>query len=79
MQGRLSKPITNQIQAFPTNSWKTEFELAQKIGFNCIEWIFEHPNKRACPLSFYVYFFPQHFQFFMCQRVKISIILPCNK
>lgn len=41
MQGRLSKPIANQIQAFPTNSWRTEFELAQKIGFNCIEWIFD--------------------------------------
>jgi L-ribulose-5-phosphate 3-epimerase len=41
MQGRLSKPIANQIQAFPTNSWINEFELAQKIGFNCIEWIFD--------------------------------------
>ena len=41
MQGRLSKPIGNQIQAFPTNSWMNEFELAQKIGFNCIEWVFD--------------------------------------
>jgi L-ribulose-5-phosphate 3-epimerase UlaE len=41
MQGRLSKPVENQIQAFPTNSWKNEFELAQKIGFNCIEWVFD--------------------------------------
>jgi len=41
MQGRLSKSIGNQIQAFPTNSWMNEFELAQKIGFNCIEWVFD--------------------------------------
>ena len=41
MQGRLSEPIENQIQAFPNNSWKDEFESAQKIGFNCIEWVFD--------------------------------------
>jgi len=41
MQGRLSKPIENKIQAFPSNSWKDEFEVAQKIGFDCIEWVFD--------------------------------------
>ena len=41
MQGRLSKPIANQIQAFPTNSWISEFEIAERIGFNCIEWVFD--------------------------------------
>lgn len=41
MQGRLSEPIKNQIQTFPKYSWKDEFETAQKIGFNCIEWVFD--------------------------------------
>tara|TARA_B110000438_G_scaffold303654_1_gene366261 strand:+ start:5244 stop:6062 length:819 start_codon:yes stop_codon:yes gene_type:complete len=41
MQGRLSKPIANQIQAFPINSWINEFEIAGRIGFNCIEWVFD--------------------------------------
>ena len=41
MCGRLSKQIDKQIQAFPSNSWKKEFELAHKYGFNSIEWIFD--------------------------------------
>lgn len=45
MNGRLSKPIDNQIQSFPVNSWKSEFEKAQKCGFDTIEWVFDlHPN-----------------------------------
>ena len=39
MQGRLSPPINNAIQAFPFNTWEKEFELANKIGFHNIEWI----------------------------------------
>jgi len=39
MQGRLSSPIDNRIQAFPKNNWKDEFELASRIGFNKIEWV----------------------------------------
>jgi len=41
MQGRLSKSIDNQIQAFPTIEWKEEFSKAEKIGFDLIEWIFD--------------------------------------
>lgn len=41
MQGRLSHPIHNTIQAFPENSWAQEFESAQKIGLDSIEWIFD--------------------------------------
>ena len=41
MQGRLSEPIENEIQAFPVNSWKSEFTKAEKIGFELIEWIFD--------------------------------------
>jgi len=41
MQGRLVNQIGNQIQCFPNNSWKKEFELSEKIGFHLIEWIFD--------------------------------------
>jgi hexulose-6-phosphate isomerase len=41
MQGRLSEPINNQIQSFPQDTWKTEFEKAQKSGFQVLEWIFD--------------------------------------
>ncbi len=41
MQGRLSHPVHNTIQAFPENSWTEEFELAQKMGLDSIEWIFD--------------------------------------
>ena len=41
MQGRLSKPIENNIQIFPKNTWKTEFDIAEKIGFELIEYIFD--------------------------------------
>ena len=41
MQGRLSPPIDGRIQAFPINDWESEFEKASKIGFDCIEWIFD--------------------------------------
>ena len=39
MQGRLSPPIDKQIQAFPSHSWKNEFQQAKKLGFQTIEWI----------------------------------------
>lgn len=45
MQGRLSSPIHDTIQAFPENSWEQEFELAQKIGLDSIEWIFDTYEK----------------------------------
>ena len=41
MQGRLSQQINNQIQAFPKDSWTNEFQLAKKIGFDTIEWIYD--------------------------------------
>jgi len=41
MQGRLSKPIENNIQAFPKKTWKEEFALSEKIGFELIEFIFD--------------------------------------
>jgi predicted xylose isomerase-like sugar epimerase len=45
MGGRLSKPIGDQIQAFPVDSWRDEFEKAQHCGFDTIEWVFDlYPN-----------------------------------
>lgn len=45
MNGRLSPMIDDQIQQFPIANWKNEFGLASKIGFELIEWIFDHnPN-----------------------------------
>ncbi len=41
MQGRLSPKPVDRIQAFPKDSWKQEFEHAQKIGFDCIELIYD--------------------------------------
>ena len=45
MEGRLSNPINNKIQAFPINSWRNEFKLAQKIGFEVVEWVFDSNEK----------------------------------
>lgn len=46
MQGRLSKQYGNQVQCFPMNSWKNEFEIAKKCEIDVIEWIFDinQPN-----------------------------------
>ncbi len=44
MQGRLSKPIDNNMQRFPKNTWKTEFDIAEKIGFELIEYVFDSHN-----------------------------------
>lgn len=50
MQGRLSPPIDGKIQAFPPNTWEKEFALGKKLGFTCMEWIFEAPNISKNPL-----------------------------
>ncbi len=43
MQGRLTPPVGNRIQAFPAALWKEEFVHASKIGLAAIEWIVESP------------------------------------
>ena len=45
MSGRFSEPITEKIQAFPKNTWKSEFEKASVCGFESIEWIFDTYDK----------------------------------
>ena len=42
MQGRLSKPVNNEIQSFPHNTWETEFEKAHNCGFEVLELIFDN-------------------------------------
>lgn len=41
MMGRLSERIDDKIQAFPTKSWRKEFEIARKYDFDVIEWILD--------------------------------------
>lgn len=41
MQGRLSPVIDGEIQAFPSRTWREEFPLAKKIGFELIEWVLD--------------------------------------
>ena len=45
MGGRLSEPVTEKIQDFPKNTWKSEFEKASVYGFESIEWIFDAHDK----------------------------------
>lgn len=39
MQGRLSAPENNSIQAFPRTFWRDEFPRAEAAGLSSIEWI----------------------------------------
>src|SRR5689334_5717466 len=43
MQGRLSSPVGDRIQAFPQRTWQNEFVIARQIGITAIEWIAESP------------------------------------
>ena len=51
MQGRLSPPIDDQIQAFPAGVWEEEFALSKAIGLGCLEWIYAYPEHASNPLS----------------------------
>ena len=50
MQGRLSKMVNNQIQAFPYEDWVKEFKLARELNLNCMEWTLDYPNLKNNPL-----------------------------
>jgi hexulose-6-phosphate isomerase len=41
MQGRLSPPVGEAIQAFPADRWREEFSAAHQAGLHHIEWIFD--------------------------------------
>ena len=49
MQGRLSPPVNNQIQAFPKDEWRNEFPICKKLGLGVIEWIFEYKTMKDNP------------------------------
>jgi hexulose-6-phosphate isomerase len=50
MQGRLTSPIGGRIQCFPKDDWQKEFPLAEHLGFDCIEWIYEIYGEKENPL-----------------------------
>lgn len=50
MQGRLSPRINGKIQAFPWESWRTEFHEAKKIGLSLMEWTLDQERLYENPL-----------------------------
>tara|TARA_Y100000816_G_scaffold285958_1_gene266325 strand:- start:1494 stop:2318 length:825 start_codon:yes stop_codon:yes gene_type:complete len=50
MQGRLSPPIRNQIQAFPFLNWKNEFRIAKEINIKIMEWTIDNHNFSQNPI-----------------------------
>ncbi len=44
MQGRLSPSPDGRIHCFPAELWKTEFPEGARVGFDCIEWVYETTN-----------------------------------
>lgn len=50
MQGRLTPSQNRGIQFFPFDNWKQEFYIAQELGLQEIEWIFDYENFNENPL-----------------------------
>jgi hexulose-6-phosphate isomerase len=50
MQGRLSPPVGNTIQAFPADHWADEFPAAEAAGLYCIEWIYDVGGDHVNPI-----------------------------
>jgi hexulose-6-phosphate isomerase len=50
MQGRLSPLVNGRIQAFPTDHWRQEFELAGAHGFPLMEWTIDADEMADNPL-----------------------------
>lgn len=51
MQGRLSPPVRERIQAFPSQTWRREFALAREAGLGRIELVYERETAAEHPLS----------------------------
>lgn len=51
MQGRLTRPDGDRLQAFPRLGWESEFALASAAGLDCIEWIYDTHGEAVNPLS----------------------------
>ena len=39
VQGRFSTETAGKFQYFPISNWQSEFQIAKKLNFDCIEWI----------------------------------------
>ena len=39
VQGRFSTESAGKFQYFPISNWQSEFQIAKKLNFDCIEWI----------------------------------------
>lgn len=50
VQGRLTQSPNNELQWFPQDSWRQEFEIAENLGFNFIELLIERENNKLNPL-----------------------------
>lgn len=50
MQGRLSPLVDGKIQAFPAQHWRAEFVLAERHGFDLMEWTLDHEGLADNPL-----------------------------
>jgi L-ribulose-5-phosphate 3-epimerase len=50
MQGRLLPKYQGRYQAHPVGYWEQEFDLAQGIGLDCIEFILDFNNAEKNPL-----------------------------
>lgn len=51
MQGRLSPPADDRLQAFPAGCWSEEFARAAEAGLDCLEWVYEAETAAINPLS----------------------------
>ena len=49
-QGRLSPSAAGSIPGFPWESWKDEFALARRCGFDTIEWLFAAADYERNPI-----------------------------
>ena len=50
IQGRLLPKYKNRYQAHPVDYWQKEFEIAKKIGLDCIEFILDYNDAEKNPL-----------------------------
>ncbi|MBF9040323.1 TIM barrel protein [Rhodobacterales bacterium LSUCC0387] len=50
MQGRLSPLVEGKIQAFPWDTWREEFAVAQTLGLKVMEWTLDQDRLHQNPL-----------------------------
>jgi L-ribulose-5-phosphate 3-epimerase UlaE len=50
MQGRLLPKLNGRFQAHPLGYWEKEFPIAETLGLDCIEFIFDHNDYMLNPL-----------------------------